>query len=128
MGLALQRALSVRVEDGNLSVLFHDISDCIMLKQPEQLRKLTELALDFFQEPLQVRIEEEESRSCEINPLTGRTPLEERKALAADPLVQTALEVFNGHLGDIRIGSRYKEQAVLQDAEDIVLHSEEDED
>ncbi len=128
MGLALQRALSVRVEDGNLSVLFHDISDCIMLKQPEQLRKLTELALDFFQEPLQVRIEEEESRSCEINPLTGRTPLEERKALAADPLVQTALEVFNGQLGDIRIGSRYKEQAVLQDAEDIVLHSEEDED
>ena len=126
MGLALQRALSLRVEDGNLSVLFHDINDCIMLKQPEQLRKLTELALDFFQEPLQVRIEEEESRSCEINPLTGRTPLEERKALAADPMVQTALEVFNGQLGDIRIGSRYKEQAEPQDAEDSVIQPEDE--
>ncbi len=128
MGLALQRALSVRVEDGNLSVLFHDINDCIMLKQPEQLRKLTELALDFFQEPLQVRIEEEESRSCEINPLTGRTPLEERKALAADPLVQTALEVFNGQLGDIRIGSRYKQQSEPEDTDETLLQPDEEED
>lgn len=128
MGLALQRAISVRVEGGNLSVLFHDASDCIMLKQQEHLRKLTEFALDFFQEPLQVRIEEELSLSCDINPLTGRTPLEERKALASDPMVLTALEVFNGQLGDIRIGTRFRETTVEADTEDMAPLPQEDDD
>ncbi|NLZ18026.1 MAG: DNA polymerase III subunit gamma/tau [Desulfobulbaceae bacterium] len=128
MGLALQRAISVQVEGGNLSVLFHDASDCIMLKQQEHLRRLTELALDFFQEPLQVRIEEELSLSCDINPLTGRTPLEERKALASDPIVLTALEVFNGQLGDIRIGARFRETAVETDTEDMAALPQEDDD
>ncbi len=128
MGLSLQRALSVRVDNGHLSILFRDASDCIMLKQQEHLRKLTEFVLDFFQQPLEVRIEEEESRSCEINPLTGRTPLEERKLLASDPIVLTALEVFNGQLGDIRIGERYKAKAaeVIGEEEDPPLQEDED--
>ncbi len=128
MGLALQQALSVRVETDKLIVLFRSSDDCHMLTQQDNLRKLTEFALDFFQESLQVCIEEELSRSCEVNPLTGRTPLEERNALASDPMVQTALEVFSGQLGDIRIGTRYKEAVMEQDEEDLARLPAEDDD
>ncbi len=128
MGLALQQALSVRVETDKLIVLFRSSDDCHMLTQQDNLRKLTDFALDFFQESLQVCIEEELSRSCEVNPLTGRTPLEERNALASDPMVQTALEVFSGQLGDIRIGTRYKEAVMEQDEEDLARLPAEDDD
>ena len=108
IALALQQSLSISVEGMNLTILFRDGADCIMLKKNDHLRELNTFALDFYQEPLTIRIEEVAASSCEINPITGRTPQEERNALAADPLVQTALEVFNGQLRDIRIGNSYK--------------------
>ena len=114
VGLALPRALSTRLENGLLVVRFQDLNDCIMLKQDAQVQKLAAFASEFFQTALSVRIEEEEANLDEINPQTGRTRLEERKALAAEPVVLTALEVFGGQLGEIRTSLRHsgREQAV----------------
>ena len=48
------------------------------------------------------------SNACAIDPANGLAPQQERRALANDPLVLTALDVFTGQVGDIRIGPRYR--------------------
>ncbi len=126
MGLALQQALAVRVEDGDLFVRFRDTDECAMLKQKEYRQRLAELVHDFFQERLEVHIEGDEPDKGGINPHTGRTMQEEYKALSCDPLVLTALEIFNGELREIRTGLRYKNAAPAPDMDELSITPEED--
>ena len=69
------------------------------------LEELTIFVQVYFQAPLSVQIEEERAGTEDVNPLTGRTSTQERKALAAEPVVLTTLEVMAGQLGDIRIST-----------------------
>lgn len=108
MAATLQLASSVQREGDILVVHFEDAAVCSVLKTKEHLSVLTEMALDFFQESLSIHFEIPGLTSCELDQGQGLAPQQERKALANDPLVQTALDVFTGQVGDIRIGTRYK--------------------
>ncbi len=108
MTAALQRSASASLEQGQLIVHFDDAADCMMLKSKDNITLLTEFALDFFQENLRVKFHVPDSNACEISPGNGMDPQQERKALANDPLVLTALEIFNGQVGNIRVGPRFR--------------------
>ena len=111
MAATLQLASSVQREGDILVVHFEDAAVCSVLKTKEHLSVLTEMALDYFQESLSIHFEVPGLTSCELDQGQGLAPQQERKALANDPLVQTALDVFTGQVGDIRIGTRYKQAA-----------------
>ena len=108
MAAALQVATSVQREGDTLIIHFNHPAECSLLKQREHVKTLTELTLDFFQENLRIHFEVAGSNACDIDPANGLAPQHERQALANDPLVQTALDVFSGQIGDIRIGSRHR--------------------
>ncbi len=108
MAAALQRASSVTREGEQLVIRYDDSIDCSLLKNREHIRPLTEFALDFFQQAFTVAFRVPDSGSCEVDPAGTNSPREARKALARDPLVLTALEVFNGQVGDIRVGPRFR--------------------
>ncbi len=105
---ALQMAASVERKGDDLIIHFDDSADCTLLKQKEYVNSLTEYVLDFFQENLKIQFEVPGSDACSIDPANGLAPQQERRALAHDPLVLTALDVFTGQVGDIRIGPRYR--------------------
>lgn len=102
----LRVASSVECQQNELIIHFDDSTDCTMLKQVKNVQALTEFVLNFFQENLTIRLEVPGSDACAIHPANGLVVQEKRNALAKDPLVLTALDVFNGQVGDIRIGSR----------------------
>ena len=110
MGLALEQAREPRIEDGALVMTFRDLNECIMLKERKNLEKLAELAGEFFRAPLRARVEEENAGADLVNPLTGRTRLEEEKALLAEPMVLTALEVLAGRVVEVRVGANAEPQ------------------
>ncbi|NOQ45765.1 MAG: DNA polymerase III subunit gamma/tau, partial [Desulfobulbaceae bacterium] len=116
MTAALQRSASASLEQGQLIVHFDDAADCMMLKSKDNITLLTEFALDFFQENLRVKFHVPDSNACEISPENGMDPQQERKALANDPLVLTALEIFNGQVGNIRVGPRFRKSLDSDDA------------
>ncbi|MFP7755409.1 DNA polymerase III subunit gamma/tau [Thermodesulfobacteriota bacterium B35] len=109
MAAALGRAASVSREGDTLVIQYDDAADCRLLKNRENIRPLTEFALDFFQESLTVKFHVPDSLACEIDPENGTTPQQERRELANDPLVLAALEIFNGQVGDIRVGPRFRQ-------------------
>ena len=106
MAAALQLASTARQQGDTLVIRFEDAADCRMLQQREHLLTLTEYVLDFFQDNLRIHFEVPGAVTCEINPANGMAPQQERRALANDPLVQTALDVFSGQVGDNRIVTR----------------------
>lgn len=110
MSTTLQRAASFRHEAENLILRFEDSAECSLLKSTKHCNLLTEFALDFFQENLTIRFEVPDEDRCEVNPDNGMTPQQERQALGSDPLVLTALDVFTGQVGDIRIGPRFRKK------------------
>lgn len=109
MALSLQRAKDARLENGELLIRYEDPVDCRLLKSKDNINSLTEYALDFFQGSFQVRFKVPDGVGCEVDPENGVGPRKERQALANDPLVLTALEIFNGQIGDIRVGPRFRE-------------------
>ncbi len=119
MAGALQLAASVERKGEELLIHFDDLADCTMLKQSSHLTTLTEFVLDFFQENLSIQFACPRS-GCAIDPANSLAPQQERRALANDPLVLTALDVFTGQVGDIRIGPRYRagHPAALRSASD----------
>ncbi|MDX9833722.1 MAG: DNA polymerase III subunit gamma/tau [Desulfobulbus sp.] len=117
MAAALQLSTSVKQQDGTLVIRFEDSADCLLLQQREHVHTLTEFVLDFFQDNLKIHYEIPGAVACEINPANGLAPQQERRALANDPLVQTALDVFSGQVGDIRIGPRYRKNTRAKAAE-----------
>ena len=110
---ALQQAASVERKGDELLIHFDDSADCTMLKQRNSVNSLTEFVLDFFQENLSLQFVVPGSNACTIDPANGLAPQQERRALANDPLVLAALDVFTGQVGDIRIGPRYRTRIPL---------------
>jgi DNA polymerase-3 subunit gamma/tau len=106
MAQDLQRADSTKQDiEGELHLSYSDPANCSVLRQKENHQLLTEFALDFFQKPLKVRFDIPEiDDSPDSNGM--ETPHQKRQQLANDPLVVMAAEVFNGQIGDIRIGPR----------------------
>lgn len=120
MAAALQRSSLVGLEGKELVIQYDDSIDCSLLKNREHLKPLTEFALDFFQQTFTIAFRVPETGGCEIDPTGSGNPQEERKALARDPLVLTALEVFNGQVGDIRVGPRFRTTLESEPAENNV--------
>ena len=110
---ALQMANSVDRKGDELIIHFTDSADCTLLKQRNTINALTEFVLDFFQENLRIQFEVPGSNACSIDPANGLAPLQERRALSNDPLVLTALDVFTGQIGEIRVGQRYRTRTSL---------------
>jgi DNA polymerase-3 subunit gamma/tau len=106
MSQDLQRADSIRQDvKGELHLTYRDPANCLVLRQKENHQLLTEFALDFFQKPLKVRfILPEIDDKPDAN--GDESPHRKRQQLANDPLVVMAAEIFNGQIGDIRIGPR----------------------
>jgi len=117
MAGTLQLASSARLSDGQLTIVYDNPMDCTIFKSREKLIPLTEYAMDFFQESLKVTFEVPDSSGCETDPDSAAALQKERQALAGDPLVLTALEIFNGQVGDIRVGPRFRK--ALQTGEDV---------
>ena len=108
MAATLQRASSARLEEGQLIIVYNDSVDCRILKSKENMIQLSEFAMDFFQESMQIKFKVPDSSACDTDPDSGAAVQKERQALANDPLVLTALEIFNGQVGDIRVGPRFR--------------------
>jgi len=106
MAQDLQRADHAKQDvKGELQLTYSDPANCSVLRQKENHQLLTEFALDFFQKPLKVRFilpEIDDSPDADGN----ESPQRKRQQLANDPLVIMAAEIFNGQVGDIRIGPR----------------------
>jgi DNA polymerase-3 subunit gamma/tau len=108
MAATLQRASSAQLEEGQLIIVYNDSVDCRILKSKENMTQLSEFAMDFFQESMQIKFKVPDSSACDTDPDSGAAVQKERQALANDPIVLTALEVFNGQVGDIRVGPRFR--------------------
>jgi DNA polymerase-3 subunit gamma/tau len=106
MSQDLQRADSVKQDvTGELHLTYSDPANCTVLRQKENHQLLTEFALDFFQKALKVRfIIPKFDDTPDAN--GDESPHRKRQQLANDPLVVMTAEIFNGQVGDIRIGPR----------------------
>ncbi len=105
MAQDLQRADRAREVDGQLQLHYADHTNCSVLRQKENVKLLTEFVLDFFQKELTLNfITPEKVETTDAKELDS--PQRQRQKLANDPLVQMATEIFNGQIGDIRIGPR----------------------
>ena len=108
MSATLQLAASTQLKDGKLLIKYDDSSYCRVLKNKEKLLPLTEFASDFFQENIQVQFQVPDASGCETDPDSAAAVQKERRDLANDPLVATALDIFNGQVGNIRVGPRFR--------------------
>lgn len=108
MASALQLASAVNLEGEQLLLQYANSENCGLLKNRENIMPLTEFALDFFQENFRIRCIVPDAKQCEIDPVNGRSPQQERQSLASDALVLTAVDIFNGEVGDIRVGPRFR--------------------
>jgi DNA polymerase-3 subunit gamma/tau len=105
MAQDLQRTETVKEVDCELQLRFADKANCALLRQKENVKLLTEFVLDFFQKDLKLRfitpdkVDGNDSDNAE-------SPHKLRNKLANDPLVLMATEIFNGQIGDIRVGPR----------------------
>jgi DNA polymerase III subunit gamma/tau len=106
MAKDLQRADSAKEKDGELHLHFSDPTTCTLLRNKENRRLLTEFVLDFFQKELRVRFILPDILANGNDDTNGDNPQHQRQQLVHDPLVQMTVEIFNGQIGDIRIGPR----------------------
>ncbi len=109
MAHVLRLSVQVREKDDDLILKYNEVSDCKMLQSSEHMKVLSEYAQDFFQKELKIKfkiignpIENSDSSSDD-------TPQEERRALAVDPLVKIATEIFDGQVSNIRTGPRFRQ-------------------
>lgn len=105
MAQLLNRSDSVKEVGKELHIHYNDPTECSLLRQRENKTELTEFVLDFFQKDLTVQfiLPDEESNGDETN---GESPREKRNKLMNDPLTIMTAEIFNGEIGDVRIGPR----------------------
>ncbi|MBU1566966.1 MAG: DNA polymerase III subunit gamma/tau [Proteobacteria bacterium] len=104
MAQDLQRADSVKQDvEGELQLTYEDAANCSLLRQKENRQILTEFVLDFFQKTLKVKFIIP-AADDPAEPNGTESPNRKRAQLAGDPLVIMAAEIFNGEVGDIRIG------------------------
>ncbi len=107
MAQDLQRADSAKEQGAELLLHYGDPANCTLLRKDDTKKKLTEFALDFFQKELSLRFVLPDQGS-EATPNGSESPLKERHLLANDPLVLMTAEIFNGQIGDIRVGPRFR--------------------
>jgi len=108
MASALQMAKSAHLLEGELVIEYENSFNCRMLKNRENITLLTEFALDFFQGDFRIRFSVPDSAACDVDPTNGVKVQHDRQALANDSLVLTAIDIFNGEVGDIRVGPRFR--------------------
>ncbi|MFH2123453.1 MAG: DNA polymerase III subunit gamma/tau [Pseudomonadota bacterium] len=103
----LQRADSAKEQGNELLLHYMEPANCSMLRKEENKKLITEFTLDFFQKELSVRfvIPDQNSEATQDG---QESPLKERHLLANDPLVLMTAEIFNGQIGDIRVGPRFR--------------------
>lgn len=106
MAQDLRRADTIKQHgEGELHLTYNDAANCSLLRHKDNAQLLTEFVLDFFQKPLTLRfIVPENDDSVDEN--GDDSPQKKRQLLANDPLTTMATEIFNGQIGDIRIGPR----------------------
>lgn len=108
MAQVLRLCENPREEGGELLIRFDNPSDCTLLQKTENVKDLTEYAMDFFQKDLTLKIGSRGGKGEDGGEAVHDGPKEERRALANDPLVQTTLDVFGGQVGAIRTGPRFR--------------------
>ena len=102
----LQRADSVKEQGGDLLLHYQDSANCTLLRKDDTKKLITEYVLDFFQKELNISFILPEGGETAQSGQQG--PLKERHLLANDPLVLMTAEIFNGQIGDIRVGPRFR--------------------
>jgi DNA polymerase-3 subunit gamma/tau len=107
MAQDLQRADSVKEQGHELLLHYAEPANCTLLRKDDTQKKITEFVLDFFQKELSLRFVLPD-QSSEATPEGSESPLKERHLLANDPLVLMTAEIFNGQIGDIRVGPRFR--------------------
>lgn len=105
MAQDLQRTDTIKEIDGELRLRFSDQANCALLCQKDNVKLLTEFILDFFQKDLKLRFITPDKLERD-NSDNAESPHKLRNKLANDPLVLMATEIFNGQIGDIRVGPR----------------------
>ncbi len=105
MAMDLQRADTIKEADGSLLLHYDDNASCTLLQ--EETKLLTEFVLDFFQKDLKVRFVLPDQKADDQDD-SSESPKKQRQLLANDPLVTMAAEVFDGQIGDIRVGPRFR--------------------
>jgi len=105
MAQDLQRAASAKEVEGELHLHYNDPAICTLLRNKNNRKLLTEFVLDFFQKDLTVRFILPDLSNGKDDD-DSESPHRKRQQLTHDPLVQMAVEIFNGQIGDIRIGPR----------------------
>jgi len=105
MAQDLQRADTIKQENGELHLIYGDPKNCAVLRQKNNRKLLTEFTLDFFQKSLKIRFILPENSNSANGP-GSESPQQKRQELADNPLVIMAAEIFNGQVGDIRVEPR----------------------
>jgi DNA polymerase-3 subunit gamma/tau len=108
MGAVLKSSSSARLENGVLTMNYDESVDCKLLESKENLVRLTEFAMDFFQEELKVTFQVPNSSAGSTDSDSAVAVRQERQKLAHDSLVLAAVDIFNGQVGDIRVGPRFR--------------------
>lgn len=106
MSQDLQRSDSAKEVGTELHLFYSDPTNCALLRERENKKLLTEFVLDFFQKDLKVRFILPDLGINGGNGEDPESPHKLRQQLSLDPLVQMTVEIFNGQIGDIRIGPR----------------------
>ena len=104
MAHVLRLCSGVKEENNVLILKFDEKADCTMLQTPEHMKNFVEYVQDFFQQEFKIQIRVR--GSGDINSNGNPVPQEERRALARDPLVQMATDIFDGRVVNIRTGPR----------------------
>ncbi len=107
MAQNLQQADLVKEQGHELLLHYQDAGSCSMLRRDENRKQLMEFVLDFFQKDLTIRFVLPKTQGG-TNAEGEDQPLKERHLLANDPLVMMTAEIFNGQIGDIRVGARFR--------------------
>lgn len=106
MAKDLQLTETAREKDGELHLHYRDPVTCTLLRNKENRKLLTTFVLDFFQKDLTVRFILPDLTSNGDDNGDDENPHLQRQQLVQNPLVQMTVEIFNGQVGDIRIGPR----------------------
>lgn len=106
MSHILQICDKAEEKNNELILKFIQDTDCAMLRRGDNLKLLARFAQDFFQKELKIKIMVRGNRNNVKN--NDDAVRAERRALANDPLVQTAAEIFGGRLVGVRTGPRFR--------------------
>jgi DNA polymerase-3 subunit gamma/tau len=105
MAQTLRLCDNPHLEGEKLLIRFDNPSDCTLLTDRDNLQALTIYAQDFFQAELVLDVCALGGHCAEGD---GSSPREERRALAADPLVELVTDIFDGKVVGIRTGPKFR--------------------